>query len=495
MIKHPEWTSIDERKGIDPLGMATSCINLYQTLLPGLSNITPRIRLYGFYAWLIDEYSTRHNPDPEEWRQHVRRAEALLALISATHGNELGIGGALWANDALENDASVIDLRAATESAEQYLNTRRSVFAGAYAPQLKVLDIICMAENHDIELITEGLGAELARGFRESVGEHSSVFIQTVDQGEVDRETLLVLQSFSPSEINFENGEVDSYKGLLFTAEDSTPESLARTQSMRLLLEVGLYEEAHFSVGCVRWHWLKAALAEPKTDDTTLRYWAIYHLNDMLQIAYNSLFALALDRLDSYPAGAAIDQWIAAVVAELFDETGTASDWASWTTESQCLLSTLRQYLNHLTRSGLTHNAEEGWKALTLIAQALHLGAAMRSDIDTVFDANSHIHSLATEMAYFDNQQKRPLKAVITDLINERVLRQHLAVAMRKLKDQGTHTFLFEMEMGRARLRRRAAVATTNPRLETAINFIKDLRLVKDSQLTDFGRATLKDCP
>lgn len=45
--------------GQDMLGMQNTSIATYATLLPGLTNLTRRIRYYGFYTWLLEEYAKR----------------------------------------------------------------------------------------------------------------------------------------------------------------------------------------------------------------------------------------------------------------------------------------------------------------------------------------------------------------------------------------------------------------------------------------------------
>ena len=53
----PQWTEYQTKSGLDPLGVQNSSINLYQRFLPGISNVTLRIRYYGFYAWLARVYA------------------------------------------------------------------------------------------------------------------------------------------------------------------------------------------------------------------------------------------------------------------------------------------------------------------------------------------------------------------------------------------------------------------------------------------------------
>jgi hypothetical protein len=66
--------------------MQNSGVSLYQTLLPGISNVTLRLRYYGLYAWLCWTYAKREgDTNPESWKRFIRRAEALYALIAARY--------------------------------------------------------------------------------------------------------------------------------------------------------------------------------------------------------------------------------------------------------------------------------------------------------------------------------------------------------------------------------------------------------------------------
>ena len=101
-IAYPEWTEYRNRSGLDPLGMQNGSINLYQRLVPGISNVTLRMRYYGFYAWLSGVYVRRiGDTNPKSWQRFVRRAEALYALAAQTRGGEIGIAGILWAQRKL----------------------------------------------------------------------------------------------------------------------------------------------------------------------------------------------------------------------------------------------------------------------------------------------------------------------------------------------------------------------------------------------------------
>src|SRR5882757_855377 len=83
------WTEYRKKNGLDPLGMQVSGVNLYQTLLPGISNVTLRMRYYGLYAWLSWMYAQHiGDTNPETWKKIIRRTEALYALIAFRRGGE-----------------------------------------------------------------------------------------------------------------------------------------------------------------------------------------------------------------------------------------------------------------------------------------------------------------------------------------------------------------------------------------------------------------------
>jgi hypothetical protein len=79
----------------------------------------------------------------------------------------------------------------------------------------------------------------------------------------------------------------------------------------------------------------------------------------------------------------------------------------------------------------------------------------------------------------------------VASLIEERVIRRHLWVAMKKLRYQGDYTFLLEADDGLVRLRSKDGPVFTNPRLGPAITFLTDIHLIGNEGLTDQGQLVL----
>ena len=58
--KYPFWgASINLVPGLDPLGLQVTSEAIYAAMLPGISNLTNRVRYYGFYCWLLDFISRK----------------------------------------------------------------------------------------------------------------------------------------------------------------------------------------------------------------------------------------------------------------------------------------------------------------------------------------------------------------------------------------------------------------------------------------------------
>ena len=219
MILLPQWTEKAEKRGLDPLGMQNSGVLLYQSLLPGISNVTLRMRYYGYYCWVSETYARRGTTsDFQAWRIWVRRAEALYALVSARTG-ETGVGGIEWANRRLATTGRVIDFEAAASTdpaQERYLRQSLGVFGGAYYSQMAEMNLF--TENrHGIQVATKDLGRRAASLFADAIGpDLARLLRQKIVDAKVSLRELDRLQPIAPSQIKEESEERSFYETLLF---------------------------------------------------------------------------------------------------------------------------------------------------------------------------------------------------------------------------------------------------------------------------------------
>ena len=81
----------DLKAGLNQLGLRNASEALFTSLLPGLNNVSNRIRYYSFYCWLIGEfYKNRESFTDKEFYKYIRYSEYLLALI---HSRGQGVDG------------------------------------------------------------------------------------------------------------------------------------------------------------------------------------------------------------------------------------------------------------------------------------------------------------------------------------------------------------------------------------------------------------------
>lgn len=71
----PQWLKSSKVNGLDQLGIQVISIALYSDLLPGITNVTDRVRYYSFYPWLLHRYALDiKKRDLTTWQNHLRRA-------------------------------------------------------------------------------------------------------------------------------------------------------------------------------------------------------------------------------------------------------------------------------------------------------------------------------------------------------------------------------------------------------------------------------------
>lgn len=134
-------------------------------------------------------------------------------------------------------------------------------------------------------------------------------------------------------------------------------------------------------------------------------------------------------------------------------------------------------------------DGETAFKAIRLLA-ALHKRSLIEAwPLDTELGplTNDAFHSLLSERMFLQQHESQDFWALVARIVEERVIRRHIAVAMRKLRQQKDYTFLIEAQDGRLRRRKLDGPVYTNPRLQPAITFLKDIHVLGGQGLTSYG--------
>ena len=508
-IAYPEWTEIRKKNGRDPLGMQTSSISLYQTFLPGISNVTLRIRYYGLYAWLSQVYAEKiSDTDPKTWQRFIRRAEALYALVAQRRGSETGVGGIQWAEITLQTESSrAIDFSAAAEPGSDifYLKQAWGVY-GLYASQLYNLGVFEDVERHRIPVPGPEIGFPLATAFAKALGTLSDSLFKTIQKGTVTLDELDKLAPITPSSISHDSAERDCYEKILFArAGLGRSTDIERRRTLLLILYLSSKISQVPAVSDVRWMLYTGysidetplAFHSEELTEHRLRWW-IYQANDLIHISYEILLKYVLDVLEPYSSGVILKRLINDVLESL---RTVVDDWPeSW--EEFLLQNLIEEPKIEVALSATSMqdarddricSPKGAWDALKLIAVVHNRSLPYRQKIKNELEPLDPyvFRTLLTEINFLESHAKDDFTLTISKLIEQRIIQRHLWVALQKLRHQGDYTFLLESDDGRVRLHVKDGPIFTNPRLGPAITFLEDIHLINQHGLTELGRKVL----
>jgi hypothetical protein len=517
-LNFPEWTEYRKKNGLDPLGMQNSSVNLYQTLVPGIGNVTLRMRYYGLYAWLSWVYANRiRDTNPQSWQRIIRRTEALYALIAQRRGDEGGVTGTEWARNTLDDlGGRKIDFAADAEpkSPTYYFKLAWGAYGLAYASQLFQVGIFEEAHEHLIAVPSADMGEKLAQAFEKELGELSAPFYGAIQRGKVSLDELDRFARLAPSGIRKSGPERKLYEDILFAhVRPENPNDISRRSSLLLILKIADQLKRGPTPEEVRWILYAGKdqngwAFEPGTKalEAQTERWRIFHANDLCHVALECLLKFILDKLGDYPRGiepsvliARCAEEITATVKKLpscwnafvarlsvpenaYDPSIKESEWA------------LASEIMAVRRAADYCSPEVAWKALTLLG-LLH--KRFRANAQAITQELHGLdltafHSLLTEGRYLDQCGDTAFPDTVAQIMDERVMRRHLWVALRKFQRQGDYTFLIETDDGLVRLRDKDGPVFTNPRLGPAVRFLRDIHLVDDGGLTPRGAEVLR---
>ncbi len=517
MIAVPEWTEYRKKNGLDPLGMQNTSVGLYQTLLPGISNVTLRIRYYGLYAWLSSVYARRiGDTNPKTWQRFLRRAEALYALTAQRRGGEAGVAGILWASAKLAafgNEVAFAD-DAEPGCPTHYLKQPWGAYGAAYGSQLFETGILAQARDHIIPVPSTQLGEALAQCFEDERGEIAERYIAAIERGVVSLDELDAFSALSPSEIPPDSRERQLYEELLLSDDpEARPADLSRRQTLLLVLTLAQQLGRLPEITDVRWALYAGCLPDgtslelaPDLDAQRRRWWA-YQANDLSHICFETLLKFILDLLAGYPDGLPLGNLIGQAVSDIRAAAGEAypADWAgvlernppaanAWAQDDEDGDLQLADTLMEAARQEAACNAECAWAALRLLAVLHNRTRSGQEQIAESFGGydTAIFRSILTETRFLDELLIEPLDRTVGRLLEERVIRRHLWIALRKLRYQGDYTFLLEADNGRVRLRDLDGPVFTNPRLGPSITFLRDINLLGANGITAAGAARIR---
>jgi hypothetical protein len=502
--------------GLDPLGLQTSSEATYAFLLPGLSNLTNRMRYYGFYCWLLNLYESRTTKASTQHQyRFIRRGEFLISLIMASEKpGTPQITGSDFTKPLVETEGrNFYDIQhgADLENGTTYWKYESGAFGQYYLGSLISIGLVKPwydeTEESYIYKTTrtkDGLpvcGDDLAKSFDDGIPVGvTNIFQQSVVDGKVYKTDLpLLYQHFYLDRIEENRYEWGLYKNLLtsrdYPLEDNEDRfSYHRKNSMRDLLEFCWTQNGG------RWNWRDYldyiyqlrpygldGLEETRTG------WYFYQLNEYWHLSAGTIFWSLLVQLSDSETDVSLpkfleefsklsvnqfvrvtDLGVDTTLATVLEHLPVENEQTLWSNIIDCIKDD-----DHETALGY------GWCLLLTILlknkeriQTLHEFAESRKIIRD--------GAVSTNLLWILEQGPKPFESFIQDFLLKKIIHRHTFVALRKMGNGYTATFKFVLEENRLRFVDVFDPRPTSPRLFAVRNLLHDLQIIDhDDNITE----------
>lgn len=503
--------------GQDPMGMLNIGEQIFSMLLPGLNNVTERIRYYSFYCWFFGWYAKAiGSENPKEQRNYLRRAEYLLALISVPE-NEGGIAGITKAEKNYSEESTTFSLHDGTGELEDvtentYWKNPRGVFGQNYVSSMRQMGLLRdKSENSGIYIRTafdkESVvtGKDLEEAFDANISEPSkNIFLSTLKTSNISKEDLFAIrQDFYMISVTLGSTENKLLTDFLVEVDQPTTsnEFYFRRNTIALYLDQVSKNTNLVTVqDFVNYCYSNKGRYKDEINDTIMG-WYYYQLSQFWHIVCTSHlkhFLVALqDKSDS--GWYAEDNLVKELSEEILIELKKEYKITDSTSFSE--LEVLQVTNAEIVKSIHTKSYLEGFCRGLLLLKKL-----MVENKDTIteqfkFAKKYKLHSNSDFVAsYKDLEQKSelPIYEFVVVFLKKYILNRHQMVALNKMNaTQSTEKFL--REDGYIRFVSHIDFDYSNPRLGNLITFLKNLGIIsKDgTELTANGlklQAQLSEC-
>ena len=241
-----DWTKPGSfSAGRDPLGFQAASVRLYTSLVPGLTNVTNRLRYYSFYCWVVWQFERIHHTTKEDkWIEFIRRCEAAIALACQIGDapNAFGMAGSDWGRlEAADFSKKTFDLIKPTDRPGedgQYLKAKYGNFGQFYTASMLEMRLIDNVSDR-VYGVTSNAGKALAEAVQEEHPEACRLLLKAVKAGRISRSDCeAISEALHPSYLDPSSQEARLLKVFLQGARADDPTAEARRTSLRNLLAV-----------------------------------------------------------------------------------------------------------------------------------------------------------------------------------------------------------------------------------------------------------------
>ncbi|WP_407264881.1 hypothetical protein R5N98_12520 [Tenacibaculum maritimum] len=498
--------------GLDQLGLNLTSERIFDLLLPGLNNVTGRIRYYSFYCWFFDWYASYiRTTSRTKQNNYLRRAEFILALISA-HKDQGGVPGITKALTIYEDSDELIDLTLGTQennpSEGSYWKNPRGVLGQYYISSIKQMGILGdqggkdgLYVRTDFKHDTKVSGKQLADAFAKNTSKTIHAFAKAIDNNFVTKKELELLSKEFDMLAIPDNSEEQHLLWKLFSGLDrpkDSDETYFRKETIALLLSnINDYEKEDkynqlnvpFDIYTKGWN---------VDYSDTKKLWYFFIIEQFWSVACTGCLDSFLSILDKESKNNWIDEvnlieHIISKITDLFETDGV-------NVQNDLFFGVpfMEESVEEFVY--FSKNEQDPYLKIKYALCAIQkLFLENKESVTEILELSNHfkIHTSSSFLITyndFDAKREFSIRDFIKYFVTNNVINRHHFVALRKL-NATQNSAKFYREDGMIRLVDRFKYDYSSPRIHTLIDFMRDLNIIdtEDTALTSKGEQQLKD--
>jgi hypothetical protein len=506
---YPFWGKRFEKiSGLDPLGQQYASEKIYAYLMPGITNLTNRIRYYGFYCWLLAEYAriNENKFNQGDQRRFIRRAELVIALVmNKMQPGVLQVPGSSTAITLIDKfkDQLFIDLKIYSDqpsASESYWKYSSGAFGQYYASSIRQMGLIreMTSKNQAVYMVTSDgsdvTGDKLAQSFDKSIDlEAKQCLLNTILDGRVMFQDMHMLyDSFNITKINTDSEECLDYMNLLYgmdsplLAEES---SQNRYQLINIILDKCQQQENGIDSRYLLNALFEESLKANHDSFTTEFGWYQYRLNEFWQFACGTLFWAILQYLSDNKRGICIEADLIEEFTEQVCEAYDINPEAFFVDNVQTVdVNRIQDTITEIERMVKSRDSVgAGKNALLVLFILFGLPSCTLVNYNKILNERGLLGSgsfVTTALKCYGNGIiQKNIRDFLSNLLRSEIINRHKFVAIKKLGNGGRSTLKFEVDGQYIIFESNFPPSLTNPRIDTLFKILTDLQILTTNDL------------
>lgn len=474
------------------MGIQNSSITVYGLLLPGLTNLTGRLRYYSFYCWLLYEYTKEYRKSGQErtvrdQQNFIRRAELAMAFLMEGRGAKSVVGSMHVDAKAFSVVQGCYDLKSSADfdfnpEHDKYWKYSTGAFGQYYLGSLVYLALVDVYED-SFKVLERG--EKLAEAFIKSVSENArELFLSSIREGRLPKDSIKDLEEICLDMIIVESSEWTMFNDILVNKDLSG--SSFRRDSIYLMLD-----SLKQSVDVKRFP-TSMFMEFEKGSNVAVLGWHYYYLCEALHYCIETIFWMILSnasRRNYCPVDSFMDMCQNSILKEEYDLSGFANNALSEVVPvyGKDIVKRLDELV---TTVRIGDYEEASSKAVELLMCLYNQVTAMKNSyqgFERDYGINQQFGYLTGFIKrYVENNLNFEVSTFVRNVVRL-VMADHTTSACRKMGRGQSDLRKFLLEDGMVVLVEIWKPQFTNPRTDSLIAFLEDLSYVKDGEITEIG--------